>query len=81
MSKTTKRFCPELRERAMRLVLDTEGQHGSRGQVTMSIAAKIGCSARAPRQQPGHQGDTDARQAARVTQANGSRRPPSDIFQ
>ena len=30
MSKTTNKFSPEVRERAVRLVLDTEGQRGSR---------------------------------------------------
>ena len=29
----------------MRLVFDSEGQHGSRWQAIVSIAAKIGCSA------------------------------------
>jgi transposase len=45
MSKTTNKFSPEVRERAVRLVLDNEGQHGSRWQAIRSIAAKIGGSA------------------------------------
>ena len=45
MSKTTNKFSPEVRERAVRMVLDNQNQHGSRWQAIASISAKIGCSA------------------------------------
>lgn len=45
MSKTTTNFPPEVRERAVRMVLDGEGPHGSRRRAIVSIAAKIGPSA------------------------------------
>ncbi|WP_420836116.1 IS3 family transposase [Celeribacter indicus] len=44
MSKTTNKYSPEVRERAVRMVLDNAGQHESRWQAIVSISAKIGCS-------------------------------------
>jgi transposase len=38
------RYSPEVRERAVRMVLEHEGQHDSQWSAISSIAEKIGCS-------------------------------------
>ena len=44
MNKTTNKYSPEVRERAVRMVFDNQGQHDSRWSAIMSISAKIGCA-------------------------------------
>jgi len=46
MSNPVKKFSPEVRARAVRLVLERKGEHSSRWTAMVSIAGKIGCSAR-----------------------------------
>ncbi len=55
--KTSNRFSPEVRQRAVRMVLDHGGDHASQWAAIGSIAAKIGCTAETLR--------TWVRQAAR----------------
>lgn len=44
MSKTTNKYSPEVRERAVRLVREQQSQYESRWQAIVSIASKIGCA-------------------------------------
>ena len=43
--KTPSRFSPEVRERAVRMVLEHQEEHDSQWAAIVSIAEKIGCSA------------------------------------
>jgi transposase len=42
--KTQKRYSPEVRERAVRMVFEHLGEHGSQWKAIGSIASKIGCT-------------------------------------
>ena len=42
---TSKRYSPEVRERAVRLVFEQQGEHDSQWAAIGSIAGKIGCTA------------------------------------
>ncbi len=44
MKKSVK-FSPEVQERAVRMVMEAQGQHDSQWAALESIAAKIGCTA------------------------------------
>ena len=43
-SKTTNKFSPEVRTRAVRMVLEHEGEHAPRWVAVVSISSKIGCT-------------------------------------
>ena len=43
--KASKKYAPEVRERAVRMVFEHQGDHASQWTAIGSIAAKIGCTA------------------------------------
>ena len=45
MSKTTNRFSPEVRDRAVRMVSEHRADYGSEWEAMTSIASKFGCTA------------------------------------
>src|SRR5919205_116311 len=42
--KTMANYSPEVRERAVRMVLDQTGGHATQWEAVVSVAAKIGCT-------------------------------------
>lgn len=44
MSSTSRRYAPEVRERAVRLVLEQQREHESQWAAILSVAGKVGCT-------------------------------------
>lgn len=69
MRKSVK-FSPEVRERAVRMVFEHQGEHASQWAAVVSIAGKIGCTAQTllnwVRQ---HERDTGQREGVTITEA------------
>ena len=74
--KTTNKFSAEVRERAVRMVREHQGDHASQWAAIASIAAKIGCTARDAAQLGAAGGARRGRcvRARRRMNASGSRR-------
>ncbi len=44
MSDTSRRYSPEVRERAVRMLFEHQSEHASQWAAIVSIAAKVGCT-------------------------------------
>jgi transposase-like protein len=71
MKKST-RYSPEVRERAVRLVFEHEGEYSSQWSAIGSIAGKIGCSAETLRKWV-RRAETDAGRREGPTTGDGER--------
>src|ERR671921_24635 len=91
MTKRTPPYSPEVRERAVRMVFDHQGEHASQYEAIRSIAQKIGCSGETlrnwVRQAERDQGlragpTTDERERLRARGGKTRNRPqPNEFFQ
>ncbi len=71
MNKST-RYSPEVRERAVRLVFEHQGEHASQWAALSSIASKIGCTPETLRKWV-RRAETDQGQRSGMTTDDGDR--------